>query len=400
MEVLQTLPSTRQPSPTPSDSSFEFIFESPPPSPDVSTSSDSTSNDSTSSDSDYAYIFPPRPKSYSPAEAAVINDRISKAQVINDRLRKERALRRSARQLIRLRERLESLLRDPEALTADDRNRNEIAQVKQELSSLYQKLGIKRKIEKAKRAKKAPQDVSSVQQWNMKRELKRAKRTQITPDMIQTIEIPNHWQEEIDNEPMESTDYRAAVRDTRPNAFAGKTVIQDSLGAERQSLSEYTNAAQPNDSGRHSFHVDAAVSVKNNMTGLAVVYRTHRQSRAPPWTAKGYRIHQSMDQNEAEAWAIWQALISILETLQNNRNGEHSQTPWSVVAIYSDSQAAVGKIGKGSLKNKRLMREIAFVSRQLSQMQVEIELHWEPGHCNIPGNELADIVAKKARLPP
>ena len=213
--------------------------------------------------------------------------------------------------------------------------------------------------------------------------------------MIQTIETLDDGPEEIDNDVIESTDYRSTIEDTRTNAFAGKAMIQDHLGAVRQSLSEYTNATQLNDSGRHSFHVDASVS--NNMTGLAVVHRTHRQDQASPWTAKGYRIHKRISQNEAEVWAIWKALVSILETIQTNCKNEHSQEPWSAVAIYSDSQHAVAKIGEGSLKNRRLMRMITLISRQLSQMQVEVELHWEPGHWKIPGNELADMVSKKAR---
>ena len=276
----------------------------------------------------------------------------------------------------------ESGLGNPEGLTAYIQDRNGTARLTENVSSVPQWSKLE----------------SSVQQWS-KLEFKRAMATEITPDMIQTIEILDDGPEEIDNEVIESTDYRSAIEDTRPNAFAGKAMIQDRLGAVRQSLSEYTNATQLNDSGRHSFHVDAAVSREDNMTGLAVVHLAHRQDRASPWTAKGYRIHKRIDENEAEVWAIWKALVTILETVQTNCKNKHSQEPWSAVAIYSDSQHAVAKIGEGSLKNRRLMRKIALISRQLRQMQVEVELHWEPGHWEIPGNELADMVSKKARLP-
>ncbi|CAF9939981.1 MAG: hypothetical protein HETSPECPRED_002122 [Heterodermia speciosa] len=386
METLQSPPLTREPSPTPSDSSIEFILDNP--SLGVSTS----------------------------------NDRNSKTRVISDRRRKARAIRRSRAKLIRQRKRLETRL---EELIADDQNRSDVAQLKEDTSSLSQRLRMKRKTERAKQPEMAllesrhgnpegqtaydqnrngtgqlTEDLASVQEWSRNGEVGRAMRTKITPDMIQTIELPDDWQDEIDNQAMESTEYRDAIIDTRPNAFVGYAMIQDRKSAVRQSLSEYTDATQRNDPGRHSFHVDAAISRKNNMTGLAVVNRTHRQDRASPWTAQGYRIYQWMDQNEAEPLAIWQPLVSILERIQTNRKSEHLQEPWSVVAIYSDSQLAVGNIRRGSLKNQRLMRNIAVVSRQLSQMQVEIELHWEPGHCNLPGNELADIVSKKARLPP
>ena len=417
MEALRTLPLTPEPSPTPSDSSVEFILDGPCPSLVVTLpltadlplhSSDppvelidersSPSLDvSTSSDQNHGYQFPSKPKSG------------------------YRHRHRSAMRLLRRRKRLEARLGALEGRIAYEQNRNEIDQLKEDISSLSQKLRMKRKTERAKQTNTTPSEsrlgnpegltafvqnrngtarltekVSSIQQWS-ELEFKRAMVTKLTPDMIQTIEILDDGPEEIDNEVIDSTDYRSTIEDTRPNAFAGKAMIQDRLGAVRQSLSEYTNATQVNNSGRHSFHVDASVS--NNMTGLAVVHRTHRQDQALPWTAKGYRIHKRISQNEAEVWAVWKALVSILETIQTNCKNEHSQEPWSAVAIYSDSQHAVAKIGEGSLKNRRLMRKIALISRQLSQIQVEVELHWEPGHRKIPGNELADMVSKKARLP-
>ena len=316
---------------------------------------------------------------------------------------------RLLRQRARLRSRLEAL----EGLIAyndDDtyeQNRNEIAQLKEEISSLSQELRMKRKIERANRIITTSSESglenqeeldSSVQQWR-ELEFERAMTTRITPDMIQTIEILDDGLEEIDDEVIESTEYRRAIEDARPITFAGKAMIQDHLGAVRQSLSEYTNATHLNHPGRHTFHVDASVSREGNMIGLGVVHRNHRQDRDSPWTAKGYRIHKQMVQNEAEVWAIWKALVSVLETIQIDCKNEHSPEPWSAVAIYSDSQHAVAKIGEGSIKNRRLMRKIALISRQLSQMQVEVELHWEPGHWKIPGNELADMVSKKARLP-
>ena len=42
-------------------------------------------------------------------------------------------------------------------------------------------------------------------------------------------------------------------------------------------------------------------------------------------------------------------------------------------------------------------QKIVAQSLELDQLGVEVQLHWVPGHRNIPGNELADLVAKKAR---
>lgn len=53
----------------------------------------------------------------------------------------------------------------------------------------------------------------------------------------------------------------------------------------------------------------------------------------------------------------------------------------------------------GSPKGGNVVQKIIAQSIKLQQLGVDVHLHWVPGHRDIPGNELADPVAKKARQP-
>lgn len=66
--------------------------------------------------------------------------------------------------------------------------------------------------------------------------------------------------------------------------------------------------------------------------------------------------------------------------------------------IYSDCIPSLQEIknetgwsGAGEVKQKILDQ-----SKQLRRFGTKVEFHWVPGHKNVPGNVLADLVAKRA----
>ena len=180
--------------------------------------------------------------------------------------------------------------------------------------------------------------------------------------------------------------------------FAGVIIIQDRLRAMSQALSEHIKESYlRTEPGRHSFHVDAAVSRENEMTGIAVVHKTDRWYWASEWTVKGYRIHQALDQWNAEAWAIWQALQITLNKVDADRVQMKPQDPCFLVVVYSDCKTVLRWIGNGSPKGGKVVQKIIAQSIGLQRLGVDVHLHWVPGHGDIPGNELADLAAKKAR---
>ena len=244
----------------------------------------------------------------------------------------------------------------------------------------------------------------------MKRELKRAKkaRTALRPKEFPIIDI--HADNDNNNDEGDSEREQVIITEdsgvgaetsTMNNpTFAGTVTIHDRLRAMSQALSEHAKeCTRRTEPGRHSFYVDAAVSREDRMTGIAVVYKTDRRYWASEWTAKGYRICEALDQIEAEAWAIWQALQVILEKVHADRAIVKPQDPCSVAVVYSDCATALGWIRDASSKGGKVVKKIISQSAELQRLGVDIQLHWVQGHRNVPGNELADLVCKRARQP-
>jgi len=242
----------------------------------------------------------------------------------------------------------------------------------------------------------------------MKREIIRAKRTAIFPQTFETVNIHetasihgNTGQVQDVLEPViykqnGAIEIHLGISNIR--VFAGQFMIQDHINAMHQALSEHTpDGTLRSTLGRHSYHVDAAVSRENGLTGLAVVNKISRKEGSP-WTARGYRIFEAMDQNDAEAWAIWQGLQVVKDKVQDDR-AKSGEDPCSVAVIYSDSQTAIQRIAGFACGGERVVQRIIDQSLQLQGLGVEVHLHWVPGHKNVPGNELADRVSKKARRP-
>ena len=239
-------------------------------------------------------------------------------------------------------------------------------------------------------------------------ELRRAKKVANSPSQFTTIDI--HKEDDDDDNEIKMSqqsidgpdnEENAECKGTKTKTFAGLIMIQDHLSAMRQAISEHTEeSALLTEPGRQSFHVDAAISRKKGRTGIAVVYKTHRRSWDSEWTATGYQIHEALQPAEAEAWAIWQALQVTLEKVRADRTILKPQEPRSIVAIYSDCQAALLGIKNGYSCDKKVGQKIVAQSIELQQLGVDVHLHWCPGHRGVPGHELADLVSKRARDQP
>ena len=238
----------------------------------------------------------------------------------------------------------------------------------------------------------------------VQRELKRARRAATSPSHFPAIDI--HVENDDDDEELNmsqqsvigpGSERSAECKATKTKPFAGLIVIQDYLSAMLQAISEHTKgSALLTEPGRHSFHVDAAISRQDGRTGIAVVHKTHQQYWDSEWTARGYQIHEALESTEAEAWAIWQALQITLEKVRADRTIAKPQEPRSIAAIYSDCQAALMGVENGYSCDRKVVRKIVAQSIELQQLGVDVHLHWCPGHRGVPGNVLADLVSKRA----
>ena len=65
------------------------------------------------------------------------------------------------------------------------------------------------------------------------------------------------------------------------------------------------------------------------------------------------------------------------------------------IVILSDSKAAIQAIASTNCPKMEKIKEIHCMIQQIQKLGKNIVLQWIPAHCNILGNEKADVLAKK-----
>ena len=78
------------------------------------------------------------------------------------------------------------------------------------------------------------------------------------------------------------------------------------------------------------------------------------------------------------------ALESAISWIAANENFHHRR-----ILLCTDSQSLCKAL-------RSTNPELASVSKRLDSLRAELSIQWIPGHCDIPGNELADAAAKSA----
>ena len=251
-------------------------------------------------------------------------------------------------------------------------------------------------------------EAATVHAFCSQREMKRARRArQKIVGAVQTfpsLELPPEQQEQMVPISRDEEDDSAAIIEecsqlaTFGPRFPGKIVIQDRLEAIKQALAEHDEQSTlRKEHGRHSYHVDAAISTGDDHVGIGIAHKSRwRRHWASEWTAKGYCIRGEMNSEDAEAWAVWQALTLIQDDTCGTSPVEKPGDPCSLAIIYSDCLSVLQSLR--TRKKGRSVAEINIISRahELMQLGVFVELHWVPGHRQVPGNYLADQVAERA----
>lgn len=100
----------------------------------------------------------------------------------------------------------------------------------------------------------------------------------------------------------------------------------------------------------------------------------------------------------ASHWSISAAeLIGIYQAIELIATKDISDQHPRVVTILSDSKSALQALAKPSNRSgQQIVYTILKAVENLKSQNVGIRLQWIPGHCNNPGNDIADRLAKEA----
>ncbi|KAF7164513.1 hypothetical protein CNMCM6106_001031 [Aspergillus hiratsukae] len=97
----------------------------------------------------------------------------------------------------------------------------------------------------------------------------------------------------------------------------------------------------------------------------------------------------------AELMAIYYAISLVYQITQKNQ--EAPSTNQEPATILSDSMSALQAIANsGNKSGQRIIQAILQSARELTARGIPLRLQWVPGHCDDPGNDTADRLAKEA----
>ena len=120
-------------------------------------------------------------------------------------------------------------------------------------------------------------------------------------------------------------------------------------------------------------------SGQKDKTNSAAIVQVHETR---PKAVRGWNLGAYIEVADAELFAIQQALQA---------TGDISPCAERLF-IFSDSQAAILKLSGWN----PLAVKARTLAAKLAEQGCKITILWCPSHVNIPGNELADKIAKKA----
>ena len=178
--------------------------------------------------------------------------------------------------------------------------------------------------------------------------------------------------------------------------FVGQIIIRPHLEAMEYALDEYNGRRKL--PGRTAFWVDGSRS-PNGVSGTAVAFRANPRLVGSKWTVRAYTVLEfdRLGTTHTEALAIMHALrVALAEAVRN----DGTDAKVSDVVIFSDCATALHILKDFTLEDqcwgRSLLARIATLVNELSILEVKVQLHWVPAHKGIPGNYLADSLAKRA----
>ena len=174
-----------------------------------------------------------------------------------------------------------------------------------------------------------------------------------------------------------------------------RAFIEDCSTAVSVALDEYKPRQISGESAskRFVFWVDASIRERKlGGVGISVVHKVARDS--DDWITQGYIVNRRMTIFYAEALAIVQALHNA------SCMSDSLLEPGTTVVVYSDCKFFLRRTIAFDESNGEDAHFLVGTTRrkaeELRRRGISVELHWVPSHQHVPGNVLADKVARLA----
>jgi ribonuclease HI len=154
---------------------------------------------------------------------------------------------------------------------------------------------------------------------------------------------------------------------------------------------EETATVHNSNQGQHpentiSIYTDASAIPNGNSTGIGV--------GLVAVDLFGHQIHQSKSNLGPSQLVYNGELEGIAQAVEH---ASHMAQPGQIFQIYSDNQAALHRLKNLSDEPGQECQIRATLATELAISKgATISINWVPGHTNVPGNELADSLAKEA----
>ena len=256
---------------------------------------------------------------------------------------------------------------------------------------------------KRQRRRRSEAETQLLRQANIKKEMSRARRAASDTPNYSTFSLLEGNNDALVEElkiPLYATNLvspsEQIIVDQGVTSFAGQITVRPHLEAMEYALDEYNGRRKI--PGRMTFWVDGSVSPRG-VSGTAVAFRANSRAVGSKWIVRAYTVleFERLGTIHAEALAIMHALRIALANAINN---DGTSAKASDVVIFSDCMSALQRIedftDEGHCWGKPLLGRIMFLANELRKVNVKLQLHWVPAHKGIPGNYLADVLAKRA----
>ena len=172
--------------------------------------------------------------------------------------------------------------------------------------------------------------------------------------------------------------------------------------ATQAAMNEYMSSVTQGMQGRMTLWVSGITSTFQDNCGIGIAWKYDRRDPASGWETQAWSVRHFISQSDAQTLAISRAL-AFAEELAKKKSPAIDGDPWhplSHVAVFCEDQDACQRLWANYVLDERsdflLTRTMRWQVHNLNIQNVTTSIHWVPGGQNVPGHELANIIARRA----